>query len=378
MANQLEAAIPRILAQGLKALRENAVMPRLVNTDYGSDARKRGSSVDVYIPSSLGDADDVTPGPLPVQPADLTPKFVPVVLNRWKKKDFYMTDRDLGEVADGYYNVQVTEAARSIANAVDKDLLALYKSVYGFAGVAGQTPFQEKEGASAVYKGLGAARDARKVLNRQLAPMENRRIVLDVDAEAGATALPEFVSALNAGTDQTIREGSIGRKLGFDWDLNQNILSHTTGVAGTLTTSGAGNIAGSETLTVAGATSPPVPGDTFSIAGDEQGYVVKSGTLTSWQISPPLKVAAADGAAITPVADHVVNLAFHRDAFALAVRPLQDIDPLGNRIETFTDDKSGLTMRLEISRANKETIFSFDILYGCAVIRPEFACRILG
>ncbi len=378
MANNLDAAIPRILAQGLKALRENAVMAQLVNRSFDSDAQREGSSVDVPIPSAMGDADDVTPSAVNSQGQDVSPKFVPVKLDKWKKKEFYMTDKDLKEVMGGYFNLQITEAARSIANAIDKDILRLYKGVWGIAGVAGQTPFQYED-SQALYKGLAASRDARKILNKQLAPNADRRIILDVDAEANATALPQFTSAQDAGTDITIKEGMIGRKLGFNWYMNQNVLSHDSQAAGTITTSGAGNVTGATTLTVTGCTTAPAEGDAFKIAGDSQYYVIKAGSTTgSWLIAPALRANFATATAITVIADHVVNLAFHKDAFALAVRPLLDVDPLGNRIETFTDDVSGLTMRLEVSRQNKQTLFCFDVLYGVALVRPECACRILG
>lgn len=379
MPNNLDAAIPRILAQGLRALRENAVMARLVNTDFSTDARQLGSSVDVPIPSAMGDADDVVPSATPSVANPLTPTYVPVKLDRWKKKDFTLSDKDINEVMAGFSSLQITEAARSLANAVDIDLLLLYKKVPGAAGTPSQTPFQPEDATIAVHKGLGAVRDARKILNRQLAPMAGRRIVLDVEAEANATALPQFLSALEAGTDITIKEGNIGRKMGFDWYMSQNIQSHTTLGAGTITTSGSANLKDASILTVTGVSVAPAEGDVFRIAGDSQYYVVgEHATTTSWPITPALKQTAAASTAITIVASHVVNLAFHRDAFALAVRPLMDIDPVGNKIESFTDDVSGLTMRLEISRENKQTKFTFDILYGVAAVRPECACRILG
>jgi hypothetical protein len=379
MPNSLEAAMPRILAQGLVALRENTVMAKLVNTNFDVDARQKGSSVDVPIPSAMGDAEDVVPTVTQSAGYSITPTYVPIKLDKWKKKDFTMSDRDIAEVMEGYQNIQITEAARSLANAVDRDLLKLYTKVAGFAGVAGQTAFQREDATFGAHKGLNPARDARKVLNRQLTPIGDRRIVLDVDAEANATALPEFLSATDSGSTDTIEEAVIGRKLGFDWYMTQNTLSHNTFAAGTIVSSGSANVKDAKVLTVSGATVAPAEGDIFTIAGDFQSYVVgKDATLTSWPISPPLKQSVVANTAITVIGDHVVSLAFHRDAFALAVRPLLDVDPVGNRIESFTDDESGLTMRLEISRENKQTRFSFDILYGCAAIRPECACRILG
>jgi hypothetical protein len=43
-----------------------------------------------------------------------------------------------------------------------------------------------------------------------------------------------------------------------------------------------------------------------------------------------------------------------------------------------TDPESGLSMRLEISRQYKQTVWEFDILWGVALVRPEWAVRLIG
>jgi P22 coat protein - gene protein 5 len=378
MPNSIEAAIPLILATGLTALRENCVMPALVNTDYSPLAQTKGSSVDVVIPSGMGDAEDMIPGFTTTAVTDLTPTKVPIILNRWKKKDFVLTDTDLGKIIDGYISGQVTEAARSIANTIDKDLLALYRQVYGVAGQAGQTPFQNDNAIPnpTVFQGLGASRDARKVLNRQLALPQNRRIVLDVEAEANASALSAFANAQYSGDPMVIRDGVIGTKQGFDWFMDQNLGRHITGAAGIFLSAGAA--IGAKAMAVSNGTTAPAIGDVFTIAGQIQSYVVTSATLTTVNFEPALRVAVAANSVMTFVASHTPNLAFHRDAFAFAMRPLDDVIAPGSRIETYTDDVTGLVMRLEIMRQSGQTMFRFDVLYGCACVRPQLACRVLG
>jgi hypothetical protein len=137
-----------------------------------------------------------------------------------------------------------------------------------------------------------------------------------------------------------------------------------------------------------GLTTAPAAGDVFTIAGDTQTYTVVSatalaGTDSDVTFEPGLAVAipAADGnEAVTFKASHVVNLAFQRNAFALAVRPLAPADGFtgGHEFRTAVDQISGLALSLEISREYKRTKYEWSILYGVKCVRPEFACRIAG
>lgn len=372
MANSLENAIPKILAMGMMALRENTVMPRLVNTDYQGQAAQKGNTIDVVIPSSVPAA-PVTPGLTTPAGTPVEPTKVPIPLNNWYEAGFEMTDRDLAEVEAGILPMQISEAVKSLANEVDRSILALYKKVYGVSGTAGVTPFLDS---------TFEAQEARRVLNRQLCPPQDRRLVLDVEADANATGLAAFQSADRAGDTGTIREGMIGRKLGFDWFMNQNVLSHTVGTAAAYQINDADHEAGTKTVTVDTGTGIPAVGDVFTVDGDTQTYVVTGSTgtpnITAIQFEPAAKTAFANDAAITFVDSHVANLAFNRFAFALASRPLLDVDPLGNRIMSMSDPISQLTMRLEISRLYKQTRWSFDILWGVGCPRPELAARVLG
>ena len=92
-------------------------------------------------------------------------------------------------------------------------------------------------------------------------------------------------------------------------------------------------------------------------------------------------LAATAAAAVTFKASHVVNLAFHRDAFAFANRPLvqstQDMQ-LGSRIMSMQDPKTGITLRLEVSRQYKQVVWEFDLLWGSQLVRAPLATRIAG
>ena len=53
MANSFTNVIPQILERALPTLRENSVMPRLINRDIADVAGKEGQSVDIMVPSAV-------------------------------------------------------------------------------------------------------------------------------------------------------------------------------------------------------------------------------------------------------------------------------------------------------------------------------------
>lgn len=369
MANMLEEVTPKLLAQGLMALRSTCVMPRLVNRDYDSLAQKKGSSVDVPIPSAVP-VKDVAPAANAPATGDVSPDSVPIILDQWKEAAFYLTDKDMKQAMMGTIPMQASEAISGLADTVDSYILSMYKGIYGYTGTAGTTPFSNVKTTDANQAG--------KVLHFQKAPKRDRRFVLDPEAQANALELRAFQDVSFNGSDYGIKEGEINRKLGFDWFMDQNIPTHETTAAGSWLIDGAKS-AGAKEIEIDGGTTAPAVGDLFKIAGDDQSYVIKSVNASDYTISPPLQEDAADNAALTFVGDHVVNLAFHRIAIAFATRPLEDEGKgLGNIINSQVDDVSGLALRLEISREHKRTRFSYDILYGANLVRPEFGCRVLG
>lgn len=388
MANTLTALMPKILARGLITLREMCMMPRLVNSDYSTDAAKFGSTIDVPVPTVQAAA-DVTPSNTPPAPASKSMTTVQIPLNKWKKTEFHLTDKELGEIDrnQSYYPMQAAEAIRALANQVNSDIFANYTGVYGYTGTAGTTPFAIGSGNFAAPP--TSATNLRKVLNQQVAPLNNRRAVLDFSAGANALSLPAFSNVQEAGDAGPKIQGSMGRKFGIDWYEDDIVPTHTTGAAGTvLLDDTVARAVGIKTLHMDGFTTKASVGDVFTIAGDTQTYVVTAATdlaTTDSDVSfePGLKVAipAADGnEAVTFKASHVVNLGFHRDAFAFANRPVADLGMFtgGSQITQLTDPVTGISIALEVSRQYHQTVWEFCILYGSKLVRPELAARLAG
>jgi hypothetical protein len=388
MANDLSAIMPKILARGLMTLRQRCIMPRLVNSDYSTDAAEKGDTIDVPIPSAIA-AINVVPSYIPIAGQDTTLSKVQVSLNNWmQNQPFYLTDKDVLQIdRDKFYvPMQVQEAIKGLANAVNDSIFAEYKGVFGYTGTAGTTPFGTT--------GVTDATNARMILNQQLCPRDDRRGVLDFVAEANALALASFSEAQKIGSPDVVIQGEIGRKFGVDWYADDAVPKHTAGTITTSLISKASTPVAVGALTLAAHTAVSsgacalLKGDIILFAGDTQTYVLtadatqaSADTDVTLTFYPGLKVAHTGSEAITVKAAHRVNLVFHRDAFAFATRPLIDSASgyeLGHKILSMQDPVSGLVMRLEVSRQYKRVAWEFDILWGVKLVRPELAMRIAG
>lgn len=376
MANNLSVIEGKILANSLRKLRKKNLFPRLVNSDFSSDTAKKGSVIHVPLPGTIGTS-AVTPGVSPPTPSSNTPTEAQVALDQWKGTDhFHLSDKELGEIDSrkDFIPARLEEAVEGCANDANEYLVGLYTGVYNAVGTAGTTPFGSTS---------DVAVDARKKLNQSNAPDTNRWCVLDVEAEANAVKLDEFKNADKSGSTDVIKSGRIGEKYGAEWMWDNAIPLHTTGSAGTELIKG-----GSQTGTSIicdGFTTKPSAGDVFTVAGDTQQYVVTasttlSGTESTLTISPAITSAPADNAAMTFLASHRVNLMFHRDAFAFAMRAPADMTVQGGKRNTtvMQDPQTGIALRLERHDEYKQTAWELDFLYGATLVRPELACRIMG
>lgn len=381
MSNTIDNVLPKLLAQGVMALRENAIMPRLVNRNLESMAAQKGNVINVPIPSALS-ASDVTPGVSHGSNVDFSPTQALVTLDFWKESKFQLSDSDMKSVMDGTIPMQASEAVKALGNAIDDYILGKHTGFYGIAGTPGTTPFATT---------INVAGDARKLLNKQLAPVTDRRGVLDPDAESNFLLTSNILQVDQRGDAGGIINGTIGRKLGVEWYMDQNIPTYTPGTgwaSGFIASTVAGAV-GDTTLNIINATASGTikVGDVFTLTADTdaQQYVVTANatasatTAVAIEFYPALKTAVATGATLVAVSvAYAANVVFHRDAMAWASRPLQDISGQGNTIQSAVDPVTGVALRLELSRQYKQTTFSFDVLGGANVIRPELGVKVAG
>lgn len=294
-ANDNDAYIPEIwAAESLMILQNNMVTSNLVHRDFSNEIAAFGDVVNTRKPADFtanrkSDTENVV-----VQ--DAVSPNVGVRLDQHVHTSFEIAD---GEESKGFKNlvdVYLEPALISIAQIVDEIVLGM---VYQFLdNTAGSL------GAGASKSGILAAR---KTMNDNKVPVNGRNMVITSSSEADLLNIDNFVSADKVGDEGTaLREGSLGRKFGFEIFMDQNTPSITTGnsvITNGLINNAAGYPTGTTVVTVDGFSAALINGSWFVIAGDLTPHriisTVGGATPTAITFSPGLRSGVADNDSFT-------------------------------------------------------------------------------
>jgi len=369
---------PEFWAQeALIVLENNLVLANLVHRDFEQAVARAGDIVNTRKPAAFTAQDFVEASGIDLQDASAT--NVAVTLDKYKDVSFALPAKAGSMAVQNLLDEFIVPAMSAHAQAIDADLAALYKDLYYYYGTAGTTP-----------DGVDDLVGVRKIMNANMVPLERRRLIIDEEAEFKLLQIAAFYEADKVGDQGTaLREASLGRKFGLDIYMDQNIAGHTPGTW----VDESGSILVNSDSCAVGDTSCPIDaittgktikvGDLFKVADDDQPYVIiqeaaASAGAATIHFSPPARTIWAEDAAVTVIAGHTANLAFHRNAFALVTRPLAP--PLGGNVRSTVMSYNGIGLRVSIGYdlQYKQDVVSIDLLYGVKTLDPELAVRLLG
>lgn len=370
---------PSVIArEALMVLRNNLVFGGLVHRDYSQEfTAKIGDTVTIRKPATFEAKEFNEASGIDVQ--TVTEGSTTVKLDKHLDVSFEITSKELTLSLDEFNEQVLTPAMQPFAQKIDEYLAGLYVDIPYYAGTAGTTPSTAADIAN-----------CGKVLNINKAPMTNRNIVLDPVAQASLIVLDSFMEVDKAGTNEALRNANLGRLLGFDTYMDQNIKTHTKGTlaAGTgqkITVKGA-VAAGAVQMTLDDDTSAgsaltgKVEVGDILIINDKPYTVTKAATAADGEIAVnfyPASPGFSDNDEVTVIANHTANLAFHRNAFALVTRPLAL--PMGtDKAEYVSYDGLGIRVVQSYDISKKKDVISLDMLCGVKTLTPELACRLLG
>ena len=361
---------PSIIAkESLIALENECVLANLVHRDYSTEFKNVGATVTIRKPTTFSSTAVSSGSTIAVQ--TVTESSVQVILNQNLDVSFEVTSAELSLDIVSFSEQLIQPAMRAHAQKIDELLAALYSDIAGHTGVS-STP------------AVGDIANLRAQLGLQKVPYGNRSVVLAPVTEAAYLSLDAFLNADKRGDTKALKEASMGRVLGMDFYMDQNIPSHTSGAHGDLAMFMLGAATAGATVASVDACSSGCTiavGDVFKITGDNTGYRVTTActatttTLSDLAFSPALGSAAADNAVVTFQDTHVANLAFHKNTFALVTAPLAP--PIGGAkaaVETY----NGLSCRVvyDYNATYKKNTISIDMLAGVKTLDKELAARL--
>ncbi len=364
---------PLIVArEALIALENNMVMGNLVHRAYEKEFKSVGATVVVRKPTSF----TATAFTSTVGYSTITESSVAVILNQHWDVSFEVTSQELSLDVVDFTEQFLEPAGRAIAQAVDSTIFTLASTA-----IAAHYPVTSTPAVSDIA-GLAAVMDVMKV------PMGARKLVFHPTTEAAYISLDSFLNADKRGDGpRALKEAELGRVMGFDTYMDQNVKRITTAIddtstavlAGTLTA--AGTVAGTVLRADLGGTSEVLSiGDIFKVTGyDEWHVITTASTLGSGtgllNFSPAMASAYASGSTVTFQGDHKANLGFHKNAFALVSAPLAP--PIGGA-KAAVVAHNGLSCRVVYgyNQQYKKNEVSVDFLCGFRVLDKDLAARL--
>lgn len=404
MLNSMQELMPKILSRALVHFRYRAIMPRIVNSNFDHEIVKKGTQVCIPF-SEEGIVDDVaiTPVNILMEPTDVAvPSQVVVSLDQWRQTmPVGITDKERQEILDNdsFLPLQIRESLNGLSNSMNQFVYGKYagviSGVYNFIS-------NPSDGSGTIINpfgpgttdtsGVSAAESTQGILNRFKCSREDRRGVLNFDAESALLDLGLVSTREKIGATDAAIYYEMGKAFGVNWFADDHLPTHT---AGTSYKARPGNVtlkeaerAGSDAISILDADAGTlVAGDIITVEGDDQTYCVTGSNApytlhasrgVQVSIAPTLQVSQEGGGQVIAVANsHQNNIVFHKDAFAFAMQ-VADAGDVGREMITGTDPASGITLRLEVKCEHYQTVFTFDILYGAALAKPEYCVRVAG
>ncbi len=272
------------------------------------------------------------------------------------------------------YGDQLKQAFNVIANRIELDIWsAAYKGASRGYGTAGTTPFASN---------FNELPQLRKILTDNGMPFDGQvSVVMNTAAGANLRSLAQLQKANEAGGSELLRQGTLLDLQGFMLKESAQITLHTKGTGASYQLSAAGAV-GATTISVDTGSGTILAGDVVTFAGTSDKYMVNTalsgGSFTIG--GPGLLVAEADNDAVTVGNNYTPNVALHRDAVELAIRPpaMPDGGDAAVDMMTIQDPHSGLVFELALYKGYMKSMIEVRALSGVKVWKPDAVAVLLG
>ncbi|MBS7811206.1 P22 phage major capsid protein family protein [Roseococcus pinisoli] len=401
-----------VAKEAVMILENNLVMGNQVYRGYEDEFSKNINGYEVGDTISIRRPTDFTVRNGPVLSSqDVVEGKTSLTVNMRKGIDFEFTSQDLTLKIGDLSERVIRPAMIQLGNQVDVDLMNLYQQVPNWVGTPGEVVNSYADYAKAPER-----------MDELAVPTAQRSSVLSPSDHWGLLGSQTGLY-IESAAKGAYREGSLGRIGGIDTYMSQNVPTHVVGVkSGTPLINGAGQdvtydsvkntntqslvtkgwtnsvtgiLKAGDVITIAGvfAVNPVTKAvlpflRQFTVVADaNSGASTGPATLTITPaiiISGAFKTCSASPAADAPInvmgtggTGYRQNMAFHRNAFALAMVPLKS--PPG-AVEVSRQSYKGVSVRVipVYDGINDVSKWRLDILYGVKAIDPRLAVRFSG
>lgn len=385
MGMTLDGLIP-VLEDALDVVsREQVGMIPAVSRDSKTDMAALNQTVTSHIAPSTS-AHDVEASVANPDNGDQTIGTVDMKITKSRYVPIRWNGEEQLSVTNRYSNIvrdQIAQALRTLTNEVESDLAGLYKYASRAYGTAGTTPFGTS-GDLTDFAGVS------QILKDNGAPKTDLRLVLGSSAIFNIQGKQSGLFKVNeAGTDELLRNGIIGKVNGLMVGDSAEIKTHSKGTgSGYLVNNASGIAVGGTAIAADTGSGTVLTGDVVTFAADTKNKYMVSSALTGGSFSiadPGARVAIADNNAITVGNSYTGNIGFARTAIHLATRmPAMPTDLNGNAIDSaddmtvITDPISGLSFQVLLYRERRRVRYEIALAWGVKAVKSEHICLLLG
>lgn len=293
----------------------------------------------------------------------------------WTGEDILHVNNGSG--FNGIYSDQITQAFRTISNAVEAYAASIaYKGSSRAFGTAGTTPFASN---------INEIAETRQILVDNGCPMDGQ-VTLAINSLAGTKLRnnTQLQKVNEAGNDTLLRQGRLLDLQGIMIKESAGIIAVTKGTGTSyLVNNGAGIAVGGTTIAADTGSGTLLAGDVVTFAADAVNKYVVGTTLAAGSFvlnDPGARVVIADNNAITIGANYTPNLMFHRSAIELAFRAPampEGGDAAEDRI-TVQDPWSGLVFEMALYKGYGKQMLDITTFYDAKVWKPQHVATVLG
>lgn len=351
-----------------------------ITVNSGSEAAALGDTVRSHF-TRTPTVGTVTPSMTIPEGTDQTVDNKTLTIDTTASVQIPWTGEDMKHVGNGagfetIYGDQIAQAMRAITNQMEAAAWAVgYKAASRAYGTSGTTPFASN---------FNEVAEVRQILVDNGMPMDGMA-TLAINTAAGTKMrnLAQLQKVSESGSSSLLRQGELLNLQNLMLKESAGIGIHTKGTGASYTTDGSAYAVGATAITVITGTGTVLAGDVVTFAGDTNQYVAESalsgGVVTL--AAPGLRVAiAASATAMTVTNSYTGNLAFHKSAIEIAVRPLADPKGGDAAVDKMLaqDPWSGMIFEVAAYRGFKKAMFMVSTVYGLKAWKSQHIANLKG